>query len=196
MGSVRDGIDRGVTERLLEDPVDERPACGACWARWFCGGGCHHENLITSGGLGDPNPVTCEILRHGMDLTLETWARLSQEGRLGGRSPVAAAPRSHSMSEAGRAWSDGDRPVRRADCHARDLPPKEGRSERVVYVPETHEVVVLNPTASAIFDLCDGRNDVAAILAALEKRFRAPAGVLRSDLLRTLAEFRGKGLIL
>ena len=109
-----------VTERLLDLPVDRKPACSRCWARWFCGGGCHHENLITTGGLGEPNPVTCEILRHSMDLTLEMWARLSRDGILGGRRSTGSVEETSMNSEA-KPFAENDRPACRASCHARDL---------------------------------------------------------------------------
>src|SRR5690606_24143692 len=57
MGHVATGIDRTVTERLLALPVEDKPACSTCWVRYFCGGGCHHENLMTTGGLGEPNRI-------------------------------------------------------------------------------------------------------------------------------------------
>ena len=91
MGSVQTGIDRGVTERLDRHALDERTTCSRCWARWFCGGGCHHENVTVGGGLGEPNPVTCEVFRHGMGRTFDSWARLSAEGKLPRRTPPASS---------------------------------------------------------------------------------------------------------
>ncbi len=194
MGSVQAGIDRGVTERLLSLPVEKKPACSTCWARWFCGGGCHHENLITTGGLGEPNPVTCEILRHGMDLTLGMWARLSRDGRVAGRAPVTRRE-GGAMAATNPEFRDEDRPRRKDSCHVREIDGADGRKERVVYEPVSHEVVVLNGTASLIFDLCDGTRTVAGMAAALGGRFAAPADVLRRDLLQTLELFRAKSLL-
>lgn len=188
MGDVRSGIDRGVTERLLALPLESRPACGKCWARHFCGGGCHHENLIATGGLGDPNPVTCEILRHSMDLTLESWARLSRDGLVADR---ANDGRNH-MSTADRTppVAMDARPKTRASCHVREV-----GDEHVVYEPVSHEVVVLNPTAHLIFTLCDGSRTVGQMLEELLERFAAPAEVLQRDLLETVGLFQAKDLL-
>lgn len=194
MGSVQEGIDRAVTERLLELPVESKPACSTCWARHFCGGGCHHENLISTGGLGEPNPVTCEILRHSMDLTLEMWARLSRDGVL----PARGAPPAEGsvMSQGTPPIGDGDRPTRKAGCHVRNLDDGHGRAERIVYDPESHEVVILNPTAARIFDLCDGQRTVAAILEELRRRYPSVAvETLRRDLESALDELRRRHVV-
>jgi uncharacterized protein len=188
MGSVQGGIDRGVTERLLSLPLEKRPACGSCWARYFCGGGCHHENLISSGGLGEPNPVTCEILRHTMGRTLETWARLSRDGKVAQRRPVPGAQEGKAMEQTPIGLED--KPKTKPSCHVRAV-----GNEQVVYEPQAHEVVVLNPTAAIIFALCDGEHTVAAMLAELGKRFAAPADVLQRDLLATLARLQRSGLL-
>jgi len=33
-------------EKFLLDNVFDRKQCNTCWARYFCGGGCYHENLV------------------------------------------------------------------------------------------------------------------------------------------------------
>jgi len=186
MGHVRTGIERGVTERLLALPLEDKPACATCWARYFCGGGCHHENLVSTGGLGEPNAITCAILRHSMDRTLEAWARLSRTGGVGERRSVVGGPAMRDPVELPLTT----KPKTRATCHVREV-----GSERVVYEPVSHEVVILNATAHRIFSLCDGSRTLADILEALASRFAAPRDVLERDLRATLALFSGKGLL-
>ena len=195
MGSVTEGIDRGVTERLLERPLDARTACSVCWARHFCGGGCHHENVTVGGELGEPNPVTCEIFRHSMDRTLEVWARRSRAGQLERRplEPLpdsAAETMSHNPPADSAPFAEDDRPRTAPGAHVRDL-----EDEKVVYDPATHEIVVLNATAALIFELCDGDLSVAQILEELKRRFDAPADVLCRDLHATLTELHSKRLV-
>jgi len=58
--------------------------------------------------------------RHTMDLTLDAWGRLSREGLLGARQPVAPRPgaaQTASVSE--RVWKDDDRPKIAGSCHVR-----------------------------------------------------------------------------
>jgi len=192
MGSVQEGIDRGVTERLLAHDLDSRTACSRCWARWFCGGGCHHENVTTGGGLGDPNPITCDLFRHSMGRTLEIWGRLSRQGVLPRRAAPSQEVPAMNGSQATSLpnGSPAEKPRRSPGCHVRDL-----AGEKVVYEPSSHEVVVLNATAALIFELCDGERTVHDIVARLSQEFAAPEAVLRSDLDATLTELRARRLL-
>ncbi len=188
MGSIQEGIQRGVTERLLAQDLDSRTTCSKCWARWFCGGGCHHENVTSGGGLEQPNPVTCELFRHSMGRTLEIWGRLSRSSVLPRRS--WNAENDPAMTSQHEPPSASERPRRVAGCHVRDL-----GGEKVVYDPSTHEVVVLNATAAFIFELCDGALSVPEMVSALKREFEAPEEVLRADLHATLTELRSKRLL-
>ena len=191
MGDVFQGVEHGgAVDRVLE-PLENRPACSTCWARHFCGGGCHHENLITTGNLGDPNPVTCEILRHSMDRTLETWGRLTAEERMGTRRPTDNRNQQGSgMTQDETTIRMDDKPRVKPSCHVREV-----AAERVVYEPTVHEVAFLNVTAAWIFERCDGDRTVQDLLDALVARYAAPKETLSHDLLETLSMFRQKGLL-
>jgi uncharacterized protein len=200
MGSVQDGIERGVTERILAAPVDERTVCSRCWARHYCGGGCHHDNQASSGAIETPNPVSCELFRHGMVRALAAGARVSYAGGERALSPPPGARGASAPMDGGddaRAGeaaqlADDARPRAAVGLHARELP--ESR-ERVVYDPATHAVAVLNATAALILDLCDGERDVAGILAELERRYAAPRERLRADLAATLTDLVARRLV-
>ncbi len=192
MGSVQEGIDRGVTDRLIENELDTRTTCSKCWARYFCGGGCHHENVTDGGGLGEPNPVSCDIFRHSMGRTLDAWARLSRAGHLDGRKSPKMTERDPKPGGATspRVFAQDERPRQAPGCHTRDLD-----GEKVVYDPVSHEVVVLNGTAAFLFELCDGERTVSDILDAFAERFDAPRDVLARDLGATLTDLAGKELL-
>ena len=98
MGSVQEGITRGVTERILAQPFDQRTECARCWARHYCGGGCHHDNQTSQGAIERPNPVSCELFRHGMDRALEAWAVVTREGKLAGRARDAVSSRAVAVA--------------------------------------------------------------------------------------------------
>ena len=187
MGSVREGVARDVSRRLDEHSLESRAACSQCWARHYCGGGCHHDNVIRGGGLGDPNPVSCEILRHSMSRTLEMWARL-RPAEPGNRP----GPREEGEGMDGERedFSAQDRPRRTTGWHVRELD-----HERIVYHPETHDVAVLNATAAFLLDSCDGEHTVEELLGRFVKRFDAPEEVLRRDLLATLRDLRARRLL-
>ena len=198
MGSVQEGITTEVTERLDEHAIDKRTECSSCWARYFCGGGCHHDNVESGRGLGEPNPVYCDIFRHTMDRTLDAWGRLSRDGFLGARAAVQPLPAAIANGANGSQtapvnndpWTDGDKPKTAPSCHVREL-----SGEKVVYDPKTHEVVVLNRTAAFIFELCDGSRSVKDLEQALCERYEAPTEILRRDLEATLSDLRGKGIV-
>lgn len=70
-GSVGAGIDdarRG--EWLSARQVDRQQPCAGCWARYLCGGGCHHE-VLQRGRQG------CDFIRGWLSHCLGAYVRLS-----------------------------------------------------------------------------------------------------------------------
>ncbi len=71
MGSVAAGPDRALQDRwLTERHVDRQEPCRSCWARYLCGGGCHHEVLRR----GRP---ACDFIRGWLDYCLGAYVRLA-----------------------------------------------------------------------------------------------------------------------
>ncbi len=71
MGSVEGGIDREVQARWLEErAVDRQSPCSTCWARYLCGGGCHHD-VIHRGR------ASCDYIRGWLHYTLGAYVRLA-----------------------------------------------------------------------------------------------------------------------
>lgn len=71
MGNLQDGVDR--TRRatwLAERHVHRQEPCSGCWARYLCGGGCHHEVIRR----GRP---ACDYIRGWLHYCLEAYLRLS-----------------------------------------------------------------------------------------------------------------------
>lgn len=72
MGSVTDGVDRArQAEWLSARHVHRQEPCRSCWARYLCGGGCHHEAI----GRGRP---ACDYIRGWLHYCLEAYLRLSR----------------------------------------------------------------------------------------------------------------------
>jgi uncharacterized protein len=83
MGSLVDGIDE--TRRadwLAERHVHRQEPCRSCWARYMCGGGCHHEVIHR----GRP---ACDYIRGWLHYCLEAYLRLSPHGL--GVAPAGSA---------------------------------------------------------------------------------------------------------
>jgi uncharacterized protein len=81
MGSVGAGIDHTrQDEWLTERHVHRQTPCRECWARYLCGGGCHHE-VIGRGRLA------CDYIRGWLHYVLQAYVRL-----LAARPELFAAP--------------------------------------------------------------------------------------------------------
>jgi uncharacterized protein len=71
MGSLDTGVDRArQTIWLTERHVHRQEPCRSCWARYLCGGGCHHEVIRR----GRP---ACDYIRGWLHYCLEAYLRLT-----------------------------------------------------------------------------------------------------------------------
>ena len=71
MGDLAAGIDDARRARwLAERHVHVQEPCSGCWARYLCGGGCHHEVIHR----GRP---ACDYIRGWLHYCLEAYLRLS-----------------------------------------------------------------------------------------------------------------------
>ncbi len=70
MGNLRDGVD-SVRQNawLRERHVHLQEPCSGCWARYLCGGGCHHEVIHR----GRP---ACDYIRGWLHYCLQAYVRL------------------------------------------------------------------------------------------------------------------------
>jgi uncharacterized protein len=74
MGDVQHGIDDSARARWLQQRhVDRQEPCKRCWARYLCGGGCHHEVL-------NRGRVACDFIRGWLHHGLGAYVRIA-EGR-------------------------------------------------------------------------------------------------------------------
>jgi uncharacterized protein len=72
MGTLQ-GIDRDRQSRwLAERHVHRQAPCTECWARYLCGGGCHHEAIQR----GRP---ACDYIRGWLQYCMTAYLRLSQQ---------------------------------------------------------------------------------------------------------------------
>jgi len=72
MGNVTDGVDRAAQRQWLESrAVDRQEPCRQCWARYLCGGGCHHEVIHR----GRP---ACDYIRGWLSYCLQAYVVLGE----------------------------------------------------------------------------------------------------------------------
>jgi PqqD family protein of HPr-rel-A system len=82
------------------------------------------------------------------------------------------------------------RPVRRTDVWLRNT-----KDEIAVYNPATGDVYLLNETALAIWDLCDGDTQPEEMMTAICDLTSLPPEVVAEDVERILLEFDTAELI-
>ncbi len=71
MGDVVDGVDRARQSAWLDERhVHRQEPCRSCWARYLCGGGCHHEVI----SRGRP---ACDYIRGWLHWCLGSYGRLT-----------------------------------------------------------------------------------------------------------------------
>jgi uncharacterized protein len=84
-GNVFTGLDQDrQTSWLAERHVHRQEPCKSCWARYLCGGGCHHEVIHR----GRP---ACDYIRGWLTYCLEAYLRMAQDASWwfnGERPPV------------------------------------------------------------------------------------------------------------
>jgi uncharacterized protein len=82
MGDLASGINRSAQATWLADRhVHRQTPCRDCWARYLCGGGCHHEVI----NRGRP---ACDFIRGWLHYSIGAYGRLRQTapGLFGGAS--------------------------------------------------------------------------------------------------------------
>jgi uncharacterized protein len=78
MGSLDDGVDlTRQADWLAARHVHRQEPCQSCWARYLCGGGCHHEVIRR----GRP---ACDYIRGWLHYCLEAYLRLSSQSETAG----------------------------------------------------------------------------------------------------------------
>jgi uncharacterized protein len=83
VGHVASGVDDVKRFELLTamHPRSREP-CQQCWARYVCGGGCHHIAWLHTDMKSAPWTIGeffCDFLREWYRLGLYTYARMSEE---------------------------------------------------------------------------------------------------------------------
>lgn len=71
MGNLQDkSFDMDVSGQFSALNIYTREDCGACWAKFYCSGGCSASNLIVNKSLEKPNFVACEMERKRLECAI------------------------------------------------------------------------------------------------------------------------------
>ncbi|HML48516.1 MAG TPA: SPASM domain-containing protein, partial [Clostridia bacterium] len=75
MGSVLDDtFDRTIQARFAASHVLSKPACRACWARFFCSGGCAANAHQMNGSIDQPYDLACQMQKKRLECALAIYA--------------------------------------------------------------------------------------------------------------------------
>ncbi len=70
MGSIQEGINSEWQHKWLHDRhVHQQSPCTECWARYLCGGGCHHEVI-------EKGRVACDYIRGWLHFAIQSYERV------------------------------------------------------------------------------------------------------------------------
>ncbi len=79
LGNVFEAELRG--EEYQESPLTRVPACAACFARYYCAGGCKHDHAGSCGSAWSPSPDMCALKRRELELASALIGRLDDQDR-------------------------------------------------------------------------------------------------------------------
>lgn len=78
MGDVTQNLqyDRNLYQQFLRVDVNHKEDCRTCWAKFFCGGGCHANAYQFNGDLYKPYTLGCRLEKKRLECALGVHAQL------------------------------------------------------------------------------------------------------------------------
>lgn len=68
MGNVTDkSLDNNIKNIFSQHTLANKAECQRCWARFFCGGGCHANNLKATNSLNKPDNISCIMHKNRLE---------------------------------------------------------------------------------------------------------------------------------
>lgn len=71
VGDVYRGVvNRALQEKFQRSHIFNKPTCTNCWARYFCGGGCHANAVLFNKDLHEPYRIGCALEKKRLECAL------------------------------------------------------------------------------------------------------------------------------
>jgi uncharacterized protein len=177
LGHVHGGLDGKAFAEVWSRHVGQRPACHACWARFFCGGGCVADNFHLSGDFFTPPPESCAIVKHQVRLALWLYRELEEK-----------APAVLKQLVGDAFLQDSEIPVK-----------NEGAQEDPDGLTLRHRrsgaVYLLNPVAAVLWRLCDGRRTIRDLADSMAATYDLPPALTLFDVRTQVGRWFETGLM-
>lgn len=74
-------FETGLKENYRESPLTRMAACAACFARYYCAGGCKHDNAGSCGSAWTPPEEICRLRRRELELAAALISRFNDQDR-------------------------------------------------------------------------------------------------------------------
>ena len=77
-------LDEEVSQWFINNRLGDKVECRRCWARNFCGGGCHANSYHTNGEMSQPARVSCAMHRKRIEgaIYLEMYKKLDRINKM------------------------------------------------------------------------------------------------------------------
>jgi uncharacterized protein len=75
MGSVLDGtFDAAISKKFFDNTLLNKPKCRACWAKYYCGGGCAANSADFCGAIEEPYEAACALMKKRLECALAIYS--------------------------------------------------------------------------------------------------------------------------
>lgn len=79
VGNVYEGLtDTEIPKVFRETHVFTKPVCRDCWAKFFCSGGCHANNINLGGAITEPFALGCKLQKKRIECAMMIQAKLAE----------------------------------------------------------------------------------------------------------------------
>ncbi|MDR1247300.1 MAG: thioether cross-link-forming SCIFF peptide maturase [Clostridiales Family XIII bacterium] len=80
MGDVRETYFENAFYKMFNHAhIQRKSACGACWAKFYCGGGCHANAWQANGDIMKPYAIGCELEKKRVECAIGIQAALCDD---------------------------------------------------------------------------------------------------------------------
>lgn len=81
LGNVFDGLKNyDIPKKMRNTHVFTKPTCANCWAKFFCSGGCHANNVTLGGSMDTPYEFGCRLQKKRIECAIMIQAELDEAG--------------------------------------------------------------------------------------------------------------------
>ncbi len=71
IGNVWEGIKNyDIVEKFKSTTIYTKKECKTCWARFYCGGGCHFQHFVRNGDIRKPSKFYCDLFKGRLESAL------------------------------------------------------------------------------------------------------------------------------